>query len=402
MFTMSYRQLRLLAFGVLFICAVVAMASISVHFNRFSEEYLSYQADAFLHGRVDISRSLIDAHGGITEDLVIRENKYYEVHSPLSSVILVPIVALFGPVGTQNAFQYLLIVVAASFAYLFFRRRGLDQATSWWLLFAFLFSSVFFGVSAILGYCYYIQVLGVALAFIALYEFSGRDRPWLIGLLTAAICATRSTAGLAMIIFFTLDTVFRPDHWRDRFKRLTIIALPIVLAVFAVALFNLAKFGNPFDSGYRDALTWFEPEASLRKEHGLFNVVFIARNLRYYFYELPWIGTDGTWYASARGISVFLISPIFLWLFALRTWNRLVMAAFVASAVVLGILLCLYSPGYFQLGPRYVCDFLPLLFLLLTMVFQKKMGTTPKVAIIFGAVVNVLIVLLWMRVTPYS
>ena len=399
----SRQQIRLIGFILLFFFAGAAVAILTAKINRFPEEYVAYQADAFLHGRLDISQSLIKAHGGITEDLVIRNGKYYEQHAPLPALILVPAVALFGPVGTQNIFQYLLVALAGYAAYLFLKRRGLDPETTWWLLFAFLFSSVFFGISIILGYCFFIQLLGVALAFFALYEFSGRDRPWIIGLLIAAICATRSTAGLVMMIFFGLETVFRSIPWRERLKRLAIIAAPIAVTVLALAWLNFAKFGSPFDSGYKDSLTWFQPEASLRAKFGLFSTTFIGRNFRYYFYELPKLGKHWKWFASARGISVFLLSPILLWLFALRRWNRTIMAASVSSLVGLGTLLCLYAPGYFQLGPRYVCDFLPLLFLLLTQVFRgKKMGVWPKAAILMGTAANILIAVLWAQAPPFS
>jgi len=394
----NIERLKQWSFIFLFIAATAAAIFLSAKIRPYPVmELFAFQTDAFIHGHLDIPAKVILTHGGNFVDLVFRDGKYYLPHPPLPSVLLLPYVAAFGPVNAQSALQYVLVPIAAFFAYLLFNKRGLDRSTSGWLTFTLLFSSVFFGVIILINYCYVSQVLAVALAFAALYEFSGRDRPWLIGILVAAMCATRSTAGLAMIIFFTLETALRPIRWRERLKRLVVMAIPIVAVALALAYFNAARFGNPMDFGYRDSILVIQPEHDMRETYGIFNPIYIPRNLYYSFSPFTMVD-NGQWGMDGRGISFFLVCPVFLCLFALRRWNRTVIATLVASGVVLGIFLCYYATGFFQLGPRYFCDFLPLLFLLLIELFKKiKLNALIKGVILGGAAINLVFAASWLR-----
>jgi len=361
-------------FAIFFVCALAGMLLLT----RIKEKEsvinpFTLQAVSFLEGRFDIPiKTLLEKHNKNSVDFVQHKNKYYFPLPPAVSVLLIPFIFLFGITYAAPILHYLLIILAAYFAYLFFKRRGLDANTAKWLVYGLMFGSAFFGVCIFIGYVYVSHLLAVTLAFAALYEREGRDRPWVIGSLTALTCATRSTAGLAMILFFGVSELLIKNDWRQKIKRLTVFFLPIICVSSVLLWFNFARFGNVLDFGYKTSILTMHPEHENREKYGLFHPYYIGQNIWYNFLNPVRPYATGGWNVDPRGINFFIVGPIFLWLLALRGWTRDRLAAVITVAVTLVILLCYYCTGAVQYGTRYFCDFLPFLFLLLADVFKQQ------------------------------
>lgn len=88
-------------------------------------------------------------------------------------------------------------------------------------------------------------------------------------------------------------------------------------------------------------------------------------------------------------IGLIVVSPATLWLFERSIWNVERAAGWLAVVVVLLVLLAYYATGAVTFGPRYLCDILPLFFLLLVEVVRNRTMTIGfKRLILFSGLLN--------------
>ena len=76
--------------------------------------------------------------------------------------------------------------------------------------------------------------------------------------------------------------------------------------------------------------------------------------------------------ANAWGMSIFVTSPYFLYLFRLKYDERVAKELLLSIAVVASLVFTYYGIGYIQFGYRYSLDFLPFLFFLLIRNYRKQ------------------------------
>ncbi len=164
--------------------------------------------------------------------------------------------------------------------------------------------------------------------------------------------------------------------------------MPTLVVLAGLAWFNYARFGDALNSGY--ALQILSPHAFPAGVAPVWqlNLQNFARNAYYYFLRLPeW--RSGRLFVDPLGISLFLVMPIFLWLAAERRPSKEWLTALGVSGAMLLVLLSLPYSGYAQIGPRYVNDFMPLLYLMLSLSFAKRgLGSWPKAVIVGSAALN--------------
>jgi len=348
----------------------------------------AWQARSFLEGRLDIPSERVRELDGV--DFVTKGNRVYWPLGPLPSLLLVPLVAVAGDAAAQAVFQ---VAMAACILFLAFRlagRAGFGALDSGWLSFGLLFSSVLFGAAMLNGPWYLANTISVALALAALNEYLGRRRAWLIGLAVALAFATRLTAGFLAAVFFGWTMLFAAGAGRRaKLTALAKFAAPIAVVLLGLGLFNYARFGSVWDTGYHDSFLGPSPALERRDRAGLFSPSYIADNVYNYFLRLPEM-RDGRPVANPIGLSFFLVSPIFLWLFAAGRRTPHLAAVSITAAAGLAIFLSYYATGFWQFGPRYLCDMLPFLFLLLLATFKKRgLGRLPKAVIAGSAAFNI-------------
>jgi len=125
--------------------------------------------------------------------------------------------------------------------------------------------------------------------------------------------------------------------------------------------YNLLRWGTPFDDGYA-RLT----EGDVLFNHGLFSPLYLVRQLKAIFLEPPDLipGTPFFFRPRFTGMSLFLTTPAFLWVFlALREIRRDVLVAATAAAALLALLPDLFHGtwGFQQFGYRFSIDAQPFL-----------------------------------------
>jgi hypothetical protein len=155
----------------------------------------------------------------------------------------------------------------------------------------------------------------------------------------------------------------RLDHWRLA-RLLLQFSLPLLFVLVVAAWHNHARFGDPFDFGYRYlTIRW-----RARMDHwGLFDYHYLGRNLAVVLTSLPWtVKTGGVpFQINAHGLALWLTTPAYLWLLWPRRTGPLTWALWLTVAAVAVPTLFYQNTGWVQFGYRFSNDYAVFLFALL-------------------------------------
>ncbi len=357
-------------------------------------------ADSFLGGRLDLAK-----YPASDLDCSVYGDKCYWALGPLPGMVLVLPVLLFKLVGLvfyQGYLNFFLLLAALYLCWRLARRQGYSETDSLWLAAAFCFASV-----AVNGFFnslswYFSHSFVLVLMLLAILEYFGRQRYWLIGTCFGLIFATRLTAGLA-VSFFLFEIFFNSRiSAREKIKNFFAVLLPVGLSLLLLAAYNFARFGNWLDTGYGVALVGSDYSRWLRQTYGLFNLHYFSNNFYYYFLKMPEAAVNQYYFlvspyikVTPIGLSFFAVSPLFISIFRADLKDKIVRYCYLATLPILAILLCYYNTGSYQFGPRYLLDLLPFWFLLLLFSFPKRQ-LAPKfyLLITISALANFLLYLI--------
>ena len=187
------------------------------------------------------------------------------------------------------------------------------------------------------------------------------DAPGLVGLVIATW--SRPTCILYAIPQFVAA-------WRDpsprHTKRITAVCASVAVSLSFPMALSWAKFGSPFESGYRYIYEGRKDELARRGREALFSTANIPRNAWHMNFELPgWeLGSYGIRPTlNAQGASIWFTMPLLAFcLIDVRRWWRVCeerRLMLTTLAVIVGLLLY-HNTGYIQPGYyRFSLDFLP-------------------------------------------
>lgn len=312
-------------------------------------------AEAFLAGKL----SLLPDPMSNWADTAPFGGHYYSAFSPLPAVLWMPFVWAGYYQPGQLSFVASLVVF-----YLCFRlARRLDYSPdqACWFALAFCFATSFVGVAALPCSTFFAHVLAVLLLFLALNLYEGNGRLWMVGGLIGLAMASRAPAGLN-ILFFCLAIVFGAGPTREKVTALAKLLLPFSAVAGLLALYNFARFGNPFELGYSYQLNGFGTPYATWDVPG--NTPGPPLSLRHIPKHL-WIFLFGLPSTDAVGTSVLLVSPFLVYVGLVPKWDLVNKLIAVNCVVVLSAVLAFRSTGFEQMGYRFSLDFLPFVFWLL-------------------------------------
>ncbi len=356
-----------------------------------------YLADAFAHGRVWIENALGP------NDVIYRNGHVYVPFAPFPAVLLMPLVAVIGPVTAdqwESGINAGLAATVVLVAWWTAGRIGVERIRDRVALVLLLgFSTQVWWVTTRGGVWHTGHLVAMILTLFLLAEMFGRQRAWLLGLLVGAAFLTRAPvafAAPAVALWFvpgspalaagrSLAERFKLAPWRDW----ALLALGLVPPLVFFFWYNLARFGSPLESGYALATLpeWLENQRKL----GLFALAHVQMNIDYLFLKLPaFTGEFPYFRPDGLGMSVLFTSPGLLlavrapWRDA-RSWILLL-----AAVLVLIPTLLYYGGGWLQYGYRYFLDSIPFLWALVAMGIVRR-GETPWwgwTLILFGVLVG--------------
>jgi len=385
-------------------CLLFAIA-VCINLTVSDDQQFSYLAEAFLQGQTHFLTP-----PGFGHDAIFFLGKYYWPLGPLPAVLLLPFVLIFHSMGLFFFQSYLHVFLVFGVFYCFDKiaaKTGYSRQDAAFLAFAFSFASAFLGVAVYAGSWYFAQVIAVFLVAAALLEYVGKKRWWLIGAAMALALTTRVTAGLGVVFFF-LDVGADQRPWREKISGLCALALPLLLGLAGLAVYNHARFGSWLEQGY--SLQFLEGAAARARSYGVMSLVHVPGNLYYFLLAGPLPVTfDGVSQvlkfpyvrANPWGMSILITSPYFLYLFRLKYNDRISKQLLFSIAVVASLVFSYYGIGYIQFGYRYSLDFLPFLFFLLIRNYRREhaeLSPCFKKIVLWTSLTNLYLVLTLLQI----
>lgn len=354
--------------------------------RRFSG--FSQLATSFLKGELTLPFDTI------SEEMVFYGGKYYFHHEPFPAVLLAPFVYIWNSFGLYFQQGYLQLFLNVGIFYISWklaRKFHYTKSDSLYLAYAFLFASVCQAVALLPFSWNFAQIVCVFFTFLAIYEYFSNKRWFLIGVAMAVVFATRFTAGLAVYFFIAEILTERSIGLASKVRKLAQLLVPVAFACILLLSYNRVRFGDYFESGYLKV----QGNENMVGFSSLFNVKNIPHNFYMYFIKIPLgkpLYLDE--YPFAPSVSFFVISPVFIYLAKLRLDGRFKKILTSNILLTLVVLLSYYSPGWIQVGPRYVLDFLPYLFILLLYSFKnRRLSLFSKRLIIYSSIYSFLVFL---------
>lgn len=361
-----------------------------------SNPYNSYslQAQAWLDGRLDLGQNF--AH----LELAIFEGRYYVSFPPFPSLLLLPLVALFGTATPDHLLCALAFLAGGLLAYHAALRLN-------WAPRQALFAALFLTAGSNLlfvGFCGWVWFLAQTLSFAftmgALYCALGTgQRSTLLSLLwlcCAAGCRPFQLVYLPLVLYLLWrGSGLAPVAWAGRHWW---CALPAVALGCVYMGLNFARFGSVFEFGHN-----YLPEFTAAAD-GQFSLAYLGENL-HRLLRLPALVDGRLALPQFDGFNLFLASPLFLAaplaILGRREQHggpladqagladRASLAALAGGLVVLHLLLlCAHKTmGGWQFGNRYTIDALPAVFLAY-LSLRKKPAVWDGLLCLFGLALN--------------
>jgi hypothetical protein len=228
-----------------------------------------------------------------------------------------------------------------------------------------------------------------------------RSRPGLAGVALGLGFATRTPLLFAMPLF--VSELFRtclPSDFcglkaiaevpgrldRPRFlKGLAWFAAPVALVVALTLAHNQARFGDPFEVGYRYLeVVW----RGRIEKWGLFDYHYLGRNLAVILTSLPWLGDEETPVRiSAHGLALWVTTPAYLYVLFPQVRRAPHLALVLTTVAVLAPTLFYQNSGWVQFGYRFSNDYAVFLFALLA-VGGRRFGKLFYLLAAYAVVVN--------------
>lgn len=258
------------------------------------------------------------------------------------------------------------------------RRYGPGGPTTLWLATLGAFGTLLWTQSISGNFYYLAHVEATLCSFIALIEWRGRRRPWVIGLALGLAGLARPTVLLAAIPFGIGLLTVKGDRLRTAVSFLG----PLAVAVGLTGLYDALRFGSPLESGYGISVLSRESLVHSRAQ-GVFSLRHVPNNLALLIVRgfdlqahFPYLVPD------PDGHSILLTSPALLVAVSAGVRSRSARILWVAAFLVALPLLLYYGGGGFRTyGYRYALDFIPFLLALVAIGAGKHFGSLEKLLI---------------------
>ena len=336
-------------------------------------DYFVRLADAFLHGRL----YLLEAPSWLNE-LVPGGGGWYVVYPPVPALLLVPFVAVFGSDFPQNVASCLFAGITVGLAWLLFGRFALTVARRLMLTAVFGFGTVFWYVAEVGSAWYLGHVCAVLFSTAAVLLALDRRWPVAVGLFLGLAAISRLPVALAspgvLLLLLGIGWPIRLPADRKRALRTTIaFGAGMAVLIGLYFLYNLARWGTLMDQGY--TLIPGVLEDPIYADHGIFSIEYFQRHLYAVFLQ-SWRYVDDPPFLQPdwRGLSLFLTTPLVLWLLRARLQDPRVLGSVVAIALVSIPVITHGNVGLAQFGYRFSLDLQVFLFVILATVFERGMS----------------------------
>jgi hypothetical protein len=357
------------------ILVTIAIYLVTASRDRQNLDYFVRLADAFLHGRI----YLTEAPSWLNE-LIPKDGVWYVAYPPMPAVLLVPLVAVFGPDFPPQVASCIFGGIAVGLAWLVLGRFALTGRVRLGLTVVFGFGTVLWYVAETGSVWYFSHVVAVMFSMAALLLLLDRRWPLVMGLLLGCAAISRLPVGLTAPFFMAFIVGLGwPPRLPARGERAAAIRgsvaflIGIGIPTAAYLGYNLARWGTVVDQSY--VLIPGVLDDPVYSQHGILALEYIPRHI-YAIFLRSWNFVDDPpfFQPSWWGLSLFLTTPLFAWVARARWRDPRVAWAAIATAIALIPIVTHGNVGFTQFGYRFSLDVQPLLFVILATVFERGMS----------------------------
>jgi hypothetical protein len=308
------------------VCAAVYVATLGPRARGTSSDaHFVYLAESLLHGKL----ALLGNRPPGDNDWAYYRGHWYVSFPPFPSLVIAPLVAVWGTAVWDRLFWALLAGVAPALLFMLLRRlRELGQSErtvreDLVLTTLFAFGSPFY-YTAVQGTVWFAAhvVASVLLGMFLLAALDAR-RPLLAGCALAAAFMTRPPM-LLLGLFFVAQALYAarkpgtaaPQRLTELFSGLDVRRASATLAWFAAPLLatgalamwmNEARFDDPLEFGH--SMLQIRWRARI-ETWGLFNYHYLGRNLAVMLAALPWFSIKAPYLKISRhGLALWVTTP---------------------------------------------------------------------------------------------
>jgi hypothetical protein len=341
--------------------------------ERENLDYFVRLADALLHGRLTV----LEAPSWLNE-LIPTAGGWYVPYPPMPALLLVPVVAVFGTDIHQQVASSIFGAVDVGLAWLVLGQFALSMRARAFLTVVFGFGTVLWYIAEVGSVWYIAHVVAVGFSLAGLLcALTGRW-PLACGLFIGCAAISRLpvslTAPFVLALLLRLPWPPRPaDIDGTAFRSAAKFAIGLAIPLSGLALYNVARWGTPFDLGYTRIPGVLEDP--IYAEHGILAIEYIPRNL-YAIFLRSWNFIDDPPFLQPSwwGLSLFLTTPLFLWLGYAQLHDRRVIWAGLGVVAAAIPIVTHGNVGLTQFGYRFSLDVQPLLFVILAVTFERGLS----------------------------
>ena len=317
-------------------------------------DYYGRLAEAILQGRWWVT----EAPPWLNELLPCGDGRYCVPYPPLPAILSLPFVPFFPTAVAQVVASR--IAGGASAGLLYYGLRAYGAPRSYALAGALLsaFGTTLF-FSSVDGRAWYAAHSASMLFLAGAFAVGARGgSALLVGALIGISALARLPVALAAPALALLCARRAGVPYGRSLAGVIAGGLPFAIIYLG---YNVLRWGTPFDDGYTRLI-----EGDVFFNHGLFSPLYLLRQLHAIFLEPPDLIPDTPFFLRPHfnGMSLFLTTPAFLWIFlALREVRRNVAVAATAAAGLLALMPDLFHAtwGFQQFGYRFSIDAQPFL-----------------------------------------
>lgn len=362
-----------------------------------AKSYWHMVADSFLHGRLYLENP------DTTHDLTFYNGQWYVPNPPLPAFVVMPFVAVMG-VDNINMVRFSIAIGAINAMLLFqllTKSSSLNVIPTNRIGNLLLITVAIFGTShwwlAIKGQMWYTsQLLTLTFTTLSTLLVLYKASPWLVGLSLGIAILSRPNAFTLWPFLVGLKLYLDSMTGKSIYQWKTLLAwgvqsvLPVCLAVTGLLYYNFIRFDNWFDFGYVtiNSADWLMEAV---RTYGIFNVHFLPANIYAMFLKFPHIElANGCFYFSVtrEGISIFATTPALIYIFRRFKFNWWTAGAWTSIILSVGLLFFYHNTGAWQMGYRYLLDFLLPVILLMGLAIGKRPSWFFTALVIISILIN--------------
>ena len=402
--TISFKRLKPVHWAFILAAFIIAHIPAIMNDHGDTDDYVTL-AHSLVKGKLYLSTDDIPYLKGTkiidTGDLIHYQGKYYLPYPPAPALLFIPFV-----LAGSNTVNSVLIAVILSclnifLLYSLFIKLRIQDTRIPWLIYAFFFGTSYWFVLLSSHHVYgFAEVVSVTSILLLLNELFGKKRSLLMGLfLGIAFLSRQFTAFFSIFVLGYLVyqyLIFPPQQDRKLFwKKAALFTGSFGCSILIYFLYNYARFGNPFDTGYSH-IVFFTVLKDRIDQYGVFSSHYVVYNLYNYLIKGFNIEFTGKGLLHIKdmdlfGTSLLAASPFLV--ASLKTgWNRYLRTlAWITIGIIFTGLLFYHNNGKDQVNAsRFTLDFLPLMLILTGLGSKNIPSWLFKGMICYAIVLNII------------